>query len=54
MVGTGGEQDSFRSKTVIVLIKTFKLMPKMAIFRGWSLMTPLGAGVRTGGEGDPI
>ena len=34
MVGTGGEQDSFRSLNVKVIIKTFKLVPKMAIFRG--------------------
>ena len=38
----------------LVLIKTFTLIPKMAIFGGWPLTTPLGAGVWTGGEWDPI
>ena len=32
MVGTRGEQDSFRSLDV-VLVKIFKLIPNMAIFR---------------------
>ena len=32
MVGTGSVQDTFRSLTVKVLIKTFLLLPKIAIF----------------------
>ena len=47
---TGVGQDHFRSLNVKVLIKTFKLIPNMAIFRGRCLMTHLGARVRTGGE----
>ena len=50
MVGTGGEQDSLSLLYVKVLIKMFKLIPGMAIFRSCPLMTPLRAGVRTGGE----
>ena len=34
VVVTRGEQDSFRSLDVKVLIKTFKLIQKMAIFIG--------------------
>ena len=34
MIVTGDEQDSYRSLTAKILIKTFKLMPKMGIFRG--------------------
>ena len=50
MVESGGEQDRFRSLNVKILIKTFKWIPNMAIFRGRALVTPLGARARTGGE----
>ena len=44
IVETGGKQDRFRSLNLKILIKTFKLIPNMAVFRGWPLMTPLGLG----------
>ena len=34
MVGTRGEQDLLRSMNIKFLIKTFKLIPGMAKFRG--------------------
>ena len=34
MVWTRDEQDSFRPLNVKVLIRTFKLIPKMSIFSG--------------------
>ena len=45
MIGTGGEQDPFKYLNVKVLIKTFKLIPKVTIFRGCPLMTPFQGGV---------
>ena len=50
---TGDEGDK-KSLNVKVLIKTFKLILNMAISGGWPLVTPLGGGVQTGGEWDPI
>ena len=47
MVRTGGEKDPFRSLNVKVLIKTFTLIPNMAIFVVLSLMAPLSDGVIT-------
>ena len=41
-IEAGGEWDPFMSYNVQDLFKTFKLIPNMATFRGWPLVSPLG------------